>query len=82
MKERYMYIRIKVQDGDREHTHHCLHTTKCKSLDFAATWFTAHYWGLGVLDNSYTPNFNQSATKPNKWWFDDEIICELYTWRE
>lgn len=44
---RYLVIVIKVQDGDYEHDHRCLHTTNCKSLKFAAEYYTAHFWGYG-----------------------------------
>ena len=44
---KYLVIIIKVQDGDYEHSHVCLHSTNCKSLEFAAQYYTAHFWGYG-----------------------------------
>ena len=65
-----LYIRIKVQSGNREHTHHCLHESNCKSSVFAVMWYASHFWGHGVLDK-----------EEGHWWFDDEIIVEVETYK-
>jgi len=66
---KYLYIRIQIQDGAREHTHHCLHTTNCQNLDFAVEWYVAHFWGQGKRDDDL-------------WWFDDEITARFENWKE
>jgi hypothetical protein len=52
MKLRYLFIQLKVQDGEREHNHRVLHTTTAKNLDFAAERYVASYWGESELDKS------------------------------
>lgn len=42
---KYLYIRLEVRDGEREHIHHCLHTTNAKSIEFAAERYAASFWG-------------------------------------
>jgi len=43
---KYLYIELEIQDGERNHTHRCLHTTKCKNINFAGEYYTAHFWGF------------------------------------
>ena len=50
-KDKYLYIRLKVQEGEREHIHHCLHITKCNNINFAGDWYAAHFWGESTRDN-------------------------------
>ena len=44
-KIKYLFIHLKVREGEREHDHKILHTTKCENLDFAAEYYVAHFWG-------------------------------------
>lgn len=78
---KYLFIKIKVQDGYREHIHKVLHTTTCTNIEFAIIWYIAHYWGYGTLDKNYLPCIN-IHTKRNKWWFDNEITCEVISYSE
>jgi len=72
---KYLYIRINFADGNREHTHHCIHTTNCQNLDFAVEWYVAHFWGEGVLDRDKDKN-------DWCWWFDGEATARLENWKE
>ncbi len=45
VKVKFLFIELSVQDGEREHTHRILETTKCENIDFAAAWYAAHFWG-------------------------------------
>ena len=47
---KYLYIRLEVQDGEREHTHHCLHITKAENIIFAAERYAASFWGKSTHD--------------------------------
>lgn len=49
---KYLYIRIMVRDGEREHLHHCLNETKCDNINFAAEWYTSHFWGESTRDDN------------------------------
>ena len=42
---KYLFIILEVQDGEHCHTHKVLHTTRCKSIEFAAQYYAAHFWG-------------------------------------
>ena len=68
---KYLYIEIKVLEGEFEHTHRVVHTTKCNNLDFAAEYYTAHFWGYGIRD------FNDDY-----WWWDGGHCGRLEFWRE
>ena len=46
---KYLYIRLLIKEGDREHTHHCLYVSKL-SLKDAAKKFAANYWGESEWD--------------------------------
>ena len=46
---KYLFITLSIRDGEREHTHRVLHTTKCKNIDFAAEYYAAHFWGESEL---------------------------------
>ena len=52
MKVRYLFIHLKVQDGEREHDHRVLHTTTGTNLDFAAERYVASFWGYSELERS------------------------------
>lgn len=72
---KHLYIRLNVRDGEREHTHHCITSTNCESLEFAVVWYAAHFWGHGELesDKNKTSYF---------WWFNSEITVSIETWKE
>ena len=70
---KHLYIRLKVQDGMREHTHHCLTTTKCESPEFAVNWYAAHFWGHGVMYRDHA--------KEVYYMFDSELAVEVQTWK-
>ena len=46
-KLKYLFIHIKIQDGEREHDHRVLHTTYANNLDFAVERYVASFWGWG-----------------------------------
>lgn len=81
---KHLYLRLIVQDGEREHTHHCIHVTKCKDIKFSALWYTAHYWGIGEHEHSYLKNYPivSQLTKEPVWWFDNEITVRLESYKE
>ena len=68
---KHLFIVIEVQEGEFEHTHKILHTTNCENLQFAAEWYTAHFWGFGSRD------FDDEW-----WWWDGEHCGSLYSWKE
>lgn len=42
---KYLFIILNVREGEREHTHRVLHTTKANNVDFAAELYAARFWG-------------------------------------
>jgi hypothetical protein len=52
MRTKYLYIRLTVREGEREHTHHCLHTTRAENINFAAELYAARFWGTSYRDDS------------------------------
>ena len=72
MKVRYLFIHLKVQDGEREHDHRVLHTTTGTNLEFAAERYVASFWGYSELD------------KNTDCWYahGGEIAMRLETYRE
>ena len=66
---KYLYVRIGVQDGEREHTHHTLLVTNCVSLWFAAMRYVSQFWGDGERDGDL-------------WWFQHEITAKMETFTE
>lgn len=67
---KYVYVRLDVQDGEREHTHHCLLITKCENLHFAVQRYASTYWGEGSRDRDC-------------WYFDDgSVAVSVYTYKE
>ena len=66
---RYLFIHIEVRDGEREHDHKVLHTTKATNLEFAAQRYVASYWGWGKRDKNW-------------WWWNGEIMGRLASWKE
>jgi hypothetical protein len=52
-KLKYLYIRLVVREGEREHTHHCLHTTRAENIEFAVTLYTARFWGYSERVGDY-----------------------------
>jgi hypothetical protein len=70
-KLKYLYVQLKVQDGEREHTHRCLTTTYADNLDFVAQKYAASYWG-------------EVAWRDGNHWYahGGEIAITLEKWRE
>ena len=66
---KYLYVRILVRDGEREHTHHCLLVTNCNSLWFAAQRYVSQFWGFGNREDDF-------------WWFNYEITARLEDYKE
>lgn len=61
---KYLFIELEIQDGERIHTHRCLHTTKCKNINYAAEYYAAHYWGYSERtfnDNSWYAHVGEIA---------------------
>jgi hypothetical protein len=73
-KPKHLYIRLNVRDGEREHTHHCVTSTTCESLEFAVVWYAAHFWGQGEMFREHADEFY--------FMFDNEIAVEVETWKE
>ena len=44
---KYLYIELRIIDGNREYTQRSLHSTTAKNILFAAERFAATYWGYG-----------------------------------
>lgn len=61
---KHLLITLEVRDGEREHTHRCLHTTRGNNIQFAAERYASTYWGEGTREDDY-------------WWFFGEIIVKL-----
>lgn len=61
---KYLLITLKVQDGERSHTHRNLHTTNAENINFAAERYASTYWGWGEREDNY-------------WWFHGEITVRL-----
>lgn len=40
----YLYIRLTVREGEREHTHHCLVTTERSDFDAVAESYVKGFW--------------------------------------
>ena len=66
MRTKYLFIELKVQDGEREHNHRILHTTRAKNINFAAERYAAKFWGEG-----------EREPKDNYWWVNGEITIRV-----
>lgn len=66
---KYLFLKIKIHDGNRIYTVYELHSTKCNSIKFAIVWYLAHYWGYAQIDRYYKPQL--------QYWFDGEFMIEL-----
>jgi hypothetical protein len=49
-KNKYLYIYLVVQDGERRHDHKVLHITKANNLAFAAERYVSTFWGYGKVN--------------------------------
>ena len=45
-----LFITLKVQDGENQHTHRVLTTTKSKDISKAAQLYAKEYYGKGTQD--------------------------------
>lgn len=61
---KYLLITIDAREGERVHTHRCLHTTTGNNIQFAAQRYISTYWGWGEREDDW-------------WWFHGEITLEL-----
>jgi len=60
---KYLFITIKVQNGEYIHIERVLHTTKAKNIDFAAERYTSKLFGFGEREDDF-------------WWFFNEITAK------
>lgn len=65
---KYLLIELRVQDGERQHTHRILHTTTAKNINFAAERYAAQFWGEGERERQ---------PKRNYWWVNGEITIQM-----
>ena len=70
---KHLFIELEIREGEREHTHRVLHTTRCKDLDFAAQHYAAHYWG---------ESFRYQRTDKHWYAHGGEIAIRVYRWKE
>ena len=68
-KVKYLVIQLEERNGEREYQHRCLHSTKCDSIDFAAEWYCAHFWG----ENSY---------REDEWWWFYDVMVKVHSVKE
>jgi len=79
---KYLYIELDVQDGERRHTHSCLHTTTGKNINFAAERYAYTFWGKPVGHNDEWWDLNDIAIRVSnikeltkkEFYFMDNII--------
>jgi hypothetical protein len=62
--KKHLFIRLQVQDGERQHDHKVLHNTKANNIEFAAQRYVSTFWGKGEREDDF-------------WWFDGEITARL-----
>ena len=67
---KYLFIHLKVQDGDRIHDHKILHSTKALNIQLAAERYVSRYWGFGKID------------KATRWWDYGECSGKLVKVKE
>ena len=63
---KYLFIELKIQDGERQHTHRVLTTTLAENVQFVAQRYAASYWGYGKRED-----------KDDYWWVDGEITIKV-----
>ncbi len=62
--KKHLFIKLQVQDGERQHDHMVLHTTNANNIEFAAQRYVSTFWGDGEREGDF-------------WWFDGEITARL-----
>ena len=68
----YLFLRLDVFQGDREHQHKVLIETKATNIKFAIMRYLSTYWGEG--------EYNRDS---HKWSYDyGEIMLELIRYEE
>ena len=63
---KYLFIELKIQDGERQHNHRVLTTTLASNVRFAAERYAASYWGYGKRED-----------KDDYWWVNGEITIKV-----
>ena len=61
---KYLFIELKIRDGEREHDHRVLTSTLGNDIQFAAQRYASSYWGYGERDGNY-------------WYVDGEIAIKV-----
>lgn len=65
---RRLYVRLEIQEGEREHTHHCLFTTDIQDDEQAGRAYAESYWDEdGNWDEDwYSAFFGEMAIRVEK----------------
>ena len=64
---KYLFIELKIQDGERTHTHRVQHTTNAKNINFVAERYAATYWDSNAYhEKDYWWHFNEITIKVEK----------------
>lgn len=65
---RRLYVRLEIQEGEREHTHHCLFTTDIQDDEQAGKAYAESYWDEGGNwdEDRYSAFFGEMAIRVEK----------------
>lgn len=68
--EKYLLLNLDIQNGEYEHQHTILLSTRCTNLEFAVQYYIAHFWSDGYHSDG-------------KWWWNGgELACKRYSYKE